>query len=273
MAGAVSLLFATLIGVFITPDGIVVGSDTAVSNRSGQESMRQKYCVTGPRTVATLQGVYELTDTETKATLTLYDHFRELCSQTDPSRLPTTLRGQAEYIADRLRSALEAFLKDVPAAEVVRRYASSPVVARVTVSGYEEQGPGSVVIGVGVATDVATNRWQTQVQGLSRLSFGKCGVRFQGQEVVVNAVRSGTDVRIPIAERQKPGVMRLSELMRGTCSDTSIRTAPVLFTEAVRLTMTLGIGFGIPSGTVNLPLDIVVIPNSGPVAVSQIVSW
>ena len=66
-----ALLFATLIGVFITPDGIVVGADSAVSSRRGQ-STRQKYCVTGPRAVSTLQGVYELTDTETNAPVALY---------------------------------------------------------------------------------------------------------------------------------------------------------------------------------------------------------
>ena len=37
--------------------------------------------MTGPRTVATLQGVYELTDTETQATVALYDRFREFCAE------------------------------------------------------------------------------------------------------------------------------------------------------------------------------------------------
>src|SRR5687768_1310952 len=82
-----AMLFATLIGVFITPDGIVVGTDTAVSSRRGQ-SIREKYCVTGPRSVATLQGVYELTDTETQATVALYDHFRDFCAQIDRTQLP-----------------------------------------------------------------------------------------------------------------------------------------------------------------------------------------
>ena len=48
---SIALVFATLIGVFITPDGIVVGSDTAMMSRRGPEPLRQKYCVTGLRTV------------------------------------------------------------------------------------------------------------------------------------------------------------------------------------------------------------------------------
>ena len=38
MTAGLSLLFATLIGIFITPDGIVVGADTAISSRAGQSS-------------------------------------------------------------------------------------------------------------------------------------------------------------------------------------------------------------------------------------------
>ena len=120
MTAGLSLLFATLIGIFITPDGIVVGADTAISSRAGQSS-RAKYCVTGPRSVSTLQGVYELTDTETRATVALYDRFREFCAEIDRTQLPPMLRDKAEYIDEALRAALERFLTDVPAVEVVRQ--------------------------------------------------------------------------------------------------------------------------------------------------------
>lgn len=266
-------VFATLIGVFITPDGIVVGADTAVSNRAGQESTREKYCVTGPRTVATLQGVYELIDTETKTSVALYEHFRRLCAEVDRTRLPRSLRGQATAIADRVRAELVAFLETVPAADVVRRYASSPLVARVAVTGYDDNGPGSVVVGVGVATEAKTNRWQVQVNGLPGPTFQMCGARFHGQDVVVSAARSGTDVRIPAAERKKESVVRLSAALRGGCAGTSVKSAPALFREAARLTMALGTSFGIPRGSVNLPLDIVVIPAVGTIEVSRIGAW
>jgi hypothetical protein len=259
--------------VFITPDGIVVGADTSVSNRGGQESTRQKYCVMAPRVVATLQGVYELTDTETRATVALYDRFRELCTRTDRSGLPPTLRGQATYIAETLRASLVAFLQGVPSSEVVRRYASSAIVARIAVSGYDSDGPSSVVVGLGVAVDVKTNRWEAQVQRLPRLTFDTCGVRFHGQDVVLTALRSETDVRMPRGERQKADATKLASVMRGSCAGVSIRSVPDLFKVAARLTTTLGTGFGIPSGSVNLPLDVVVIPTAGDIVVSRIDSW
>jgi len=267
-----ALLFTTLIGVFITPDGIVVGSDTAVSSRAGQ-SMREKYCVTGPRAVSTLQGVYELRDTETKATVALYDHFREFCAKIDRTQLPPTLRGQAQFIAEALRTALDTFLEDVPAVEVVRQYSTNPIVARIAVSGYDEHGPGSVVVGLGIATDRATNRWETQIRNISTLTFEECGVRFHGQEVVILSLRSSRDLRVPKPERQKPDVEKLRSMVGGSCSDASIRLAPRLFAEAARLTVAYGKGFGIQPGIVNLPLDIIVIPKNGTLDVSRLNSW
>ncbi len=200
----------------------------------------------------------------------LYEHFRQICAEIDRTRLPRALGPQARVIAELVRAKLTAFLETVPAADVVARYSSSPLVARVAVSGYDDDGPGSVVVGVGVATDAKSKRWEAQVTGLSGPTFETCGARFHGQDVVVAAVRSGTDVRIPIVERQKESVARLSAALRDECSDTSMKSAPGMFREAARLTMGLGTGFGIPRGAVNLPLDVVVIPSSGAIEVSRI---
>lgn len=277
MSGTLAFLFATLIGVFITPDGIVVGADTALSNRTGQISSGKKYCVTGPRSVATLQGAYYVRDTETQATVALYDHFQALCAAADNGTpLPTSLRAQARHIANELKSTFEAFLQGVPAAEVVRRYASSsPVVARVAVSGYDERGPASVVIGLGIATDVKTTRWEAQVRTMDRLTFAGCGARFHGQGVVVEALRTGSGARIPPAERQKPETARLAAFLKGNegnCGAASTDSARQMFADAARLTMALGTGFGIPAGSVNFPLDMVVIPAAGPIRVSHLAS-
>jgi hypothetical protein len=273
MAGGVAFLLATLIGVFITPDGIVVGTDTALSNLTGQVATQQKYCVTGPRSVATLQGSYLLQDVVTKATIELYERFRDLCSQLDDSTRSATLREQAEYIAAALKSDLATFLESLPADEVVRMYSSTPVVARVAVTGYSDKRPESVVVGIGIATDRATNRWEVQVRDLSRLTFTECGVRFQGQESVVTALRTDTDARISRAERQNAEVAKLSALIRGACADASIRTAPSMFVQAVRLTVTLGIDFGLAKGTVGMPVDVIVIPREGPIDVTRVESW
>lgn len=268
-----AFLVATLIGVFITPNGIVIGADTALSDLGGHVGSQQKYCITGPRSVATMQGAYVLEDTVTKATVELNNRFRELCSQIGASLSPGTLRQQAEQIANALRIDLVKFLDQLPPADVVSLYASRPVVARVTVSGYTEAGPESVVFGLGVAVDRKTNRWEAQVSTLTRLTFSECGVRFQGQESVVSTLRTDTGVKIPRSELQQADVMRLSALLRGNCGETSVASATDMFLQAVRLTVTLGPGFGVPSGTVGLPVDVVVIPRDGAIEEKRITSW
>jgi hypothetical protein len=264
MVAGGALLFATLIGVFITPDGIVVGTDSALSDPSGPVASQQKYCVTGPRSVATLQGAYELQDTLTKATTRLFDRFRELCDQIGGAPSPMTPREQAERIASALKNDLAAFLEALPATEVVRMYSTAPVVARVAVTGYTERGPESVVVGLGVATDTAAKRWEAQVQPLSRLTFSECGV----------VAALGTDkVRIPPAESQNSDVTRLTALLKGSCTEASIQSAPSMFVQAVRLTIMLGPGFGIPKGSVSPPLDVVVIRSDGAIEVKHVDSW
>jgi hypothetical protein len=269
----IALLVATLIGVFITPDGIVIGADTALSDPGGHVGAQQKFCVTGPRSVATMQGSYLLEDTLTKDTIELNNRFRELCAQVGSSTPAMTLRQQADHIASALRADLVGFLGRLPAAVVASRYASSPVVARVAVTGYGDSGPESVVVGVGVAVEPKTNRWEAQAQSLLRLSFSECGVRFQGQESVVSLLRTDTGVRIPRSELQHADVAKLVSLLKGNCSQASIQSAQAMFMQAVRLTVTLGANFGVPQGTVGLPVDLVLIPREGAIEVKQVTSW
>jgi hypothetical protein len=268
-----AVLMATLIGVFITPDGIVIGADTALSNLGGQVASQQKYCVTGPRSVATMQGQYWLEDTVTKATVELNNRFRELCTQVASAVPPMTLEQQADHLTNALRTDLIGFLQQMPAADVIRTYGSSPVVARVAVTGYGERGPESVVVGLGIATERTTSRWEVQVRPLSRLAFSGCGVRFHGQESVVSALQTDTGVRIPKAELQQADVARLAKLMKGECGDASTQTAAAMFLQAIRLTVTLGRGFGVPQGAVSLPVDVVIIPREGEIDVQHVTSW
>jgi hypothetical protein len=272
-SAGIALLYATLIGVFITPDGIVVGSDSALSNLAGQVAREQKYCVTGPKSVATLQGSYQLQDTVTKATVGLYDRFRDLCSQLHGSLAPLELQDQLNQIANGLKTDLERFLGTLPAADVIQMYSSNPVVARIAVTGYGKDGAQSIVVGLGVATDRATNRWEARVSPLPRLSFSGCGVRFHGQDGVVGALRNEGDVRLAPAELQNPDVTRLAGLIRGNCAGASPQSASTMFLQAVRLTVTFGPGFGIPQGTVGMPADVIVIPREGGPDVTRHESW
>jgi len=166
-----------------------------------------------------------------------------------------------------------SFLERLPAAEVVQTYSSSRVVGRISVTGYGDKGPESIVVGLGIATDAVASKWEAQVRPLTRLTFAVCGVRFQGQESVMTALTTDTGVRIAPAELRQPDVARLSALLRGDCSQASIRSASSMFVQAVRLTATLGPGFGVPKGAVSAPMDVVVIPREGAIEITRIPSW
>jgi hypothetical protein len=143
----------------------------------------------------------------------------------------------------------------------------------VAVTGYGERGPESVVVGLGIASERSTNRWQAQVQPLARLTFSMCGVRFHGQEGVVNILRTDKGVRLPKAELQKSDVSALATLLQGNCAGASTSSATAMFVQAVRMTVTFGPGFGVPQGSVSPPMDIVVIPRDGVIETKQVTSW
>ena len=214
-----------------------------------------------------------LEDTVTKATVELNKRFQDLCAEVAGAAAPMTLAQQADHIANGLRADLIGFLQQMPAVDVIRTYGSSPLVARVAVTGYGERGPESVVLGLGIATERNTNRWEVQVQPLSRLAFSGCGVRFHGQESVVSALRTDNGKRIPKTELQRPDVSRLTTLLKGECGGSSTQDAAAMFLRAVRLTITLGPGFAIPSGSVSLPVDVITIPRDGAVDVQRVTSW
>jgi hypothetical protein len=108
------------------------------------------------------------------------------------------------------------------------------------------------------------------VRPLARLTFSDCGVRFQGQESVVTVLRTDKGVRIPRSELTQPDVAKLSELLNGNCTQASVRSAISMFVQAVRLTVVLGNGFGVPKGAVSLPIDIVAIPRDGEIEVTRV---
>jgi hypothetical protein len=86
-------------------------------------------------------------------------------------------------------------------------------------------------------------------------------------------LRTDTGVRIPRSELQHADVAKLVSLLKGNCSQASIQSAQAMFMQAVRLTVTLGANFGVPQGTVGLPVDLVLIPREGAIEVKQVTSW
>jgi len=68
----------TLIGVFITATAVVVGTDTAlVGPDEPPGRVVTKHCVTSPRSVATIQGQYELPANKHSFAISLINFFHD----------------------------------------------------------------------------------------------------------------------------------------------------------------------------------------------------
>jgi hypothetical protein len=184
---------ATLIGFVIASGGIFVGVDTAVSNATDRSLTRPNYCQTGPRTVATFQGEAYFEHAGSGSTAPLYDLFHETCAELQKANRSRTLVVQAEEFAERLARSLAAHLARVPRAEFVRPIPGR-VVTRISVAGYEYSTAAVDVRGIAILGN-AIDGWRAQSVRLSRLTFAQCGVCFQGEDAVVEALKAGTDRR------------------------------------------------------------------------------
>ena len=183
-----------------------------------------------------------------------------------------TLQMQAEHIANVLRADLVEFLARLPAADVIT-YASSPVFRRIAVPATEQAGRKASSSASALRSIARRTDGRCRVRSLARLTFSECGVRFHGQESVLSVLRTDTGVRIPKAELQHSDVARLAGLLKGECGEATTRSASAMFLQAVRLTVTLGPGFGVPQGAVSLPIYIITIPRDGPIETTRITSW
>ena len=258
---------ATLIGFVIASGGILVGVDTAVSNETGPSLTRPTYCQTGPRTVATFQGEMSFEHVGSGSTAPLYDLFHDTCAELQNSNRSRSVVSQAEEFAEKLTRSLAAHLARVPRAEFVRRIPGR-VVTRISVAGYEYSAAAVDVRGIAILGN-AIDGWRAQSLKLSRLTFAQCGVRFQGEDAVVEAFKAGTDRRLPPEEQNRPELSHLTN-EDGPCLNHT--TARALFLAALRLTMSHGPAFKIQEGAVGPPVDLIWIPQKGEVQVARLPS-
>jgi hypothetical protein len=258
---------ATLIGFVIASGGILVGADTTVSNETGRLLTRPNYCQTGPRTVATFQGEVYFEHVGSGSTAPLYDLFHETCAELQKSKRSRSVVVQAEEFAERLTRGLAAHLARVPRAEFARPIPGR-VVTRISVVGYEYSTAAVDVRGIAILGS-AIDGWRAQSLRLSRLTFAQCGVRFQGEDAVVEALKTGTDRRLPPEEQNRPELSHWRN-QEWQCADQA--TARALFLTALRLTISHGPAFKIQEGAVGPPIDLIWIPEKGEVQVTRLPS-
>jgi hypothetical protein len=125
------------------------------------------------------------------------------------------------------------------AAALIQDY---PLVARITVAGFE---PSGWFFG-----------WFTK--RISTLSFGKCGSMFHGVGRVATALLAD-DQRLPARDRERIEVAAARHAVKGDCSSFTPDVAKRLYVTAVRLTVEHGDAFEVPKGSVGGCLTVITI--------------
>lgn len=254
-------MFGTLIGVFITSAGIVLGVDSVLWNSPASGPTRiDKTCLLSPRTVAAFEGGYG-------DDRFLHRRFEESCTVLRRASATLSVEERADRLAGKLKQAYEARLGPVPVEAASLPAPGSRHVASVVVAGYDGMTPLVTVREIRWERS-RKGKWQVVVD-TGKLSFQDCGAKFIGEDGVASLL---LDTSVHFAQvKQSREVRAAVAANRHRQSDScflstfSVEEAKGLYRTAVVLTIDHAEEFVIQSGAVGGRLHLLTIPPDGPV--------
>ena len=253
-------MLGSLIGIFITSVGIVIGADTVLWRSGSPGSTRvEKICKPSERSVATFEGWYG-------EQLYLHRHFHEICQTLARSSKPISLEEQADRLIQRLEQKYRDHTGPFPPHAASLPPPSGKHVASVAVAGFE--GPTPLVTVRELRWEKnRKGQWRLMAERVGKLSFQGCGAKFLGVDAIAKLLLD----RSPYFEREK----RRAEVRAGRqanllykeddciASSFSIEDAKALYKIAVRMTIDHGEEFHIENGAVGGRLHLLTIPTAG----------
>jgi hypothetical protein len=255
-------MFGTLIGVFITTAGIVIGVDSVHWGASPPGPTRvEKTCQPSSRSVAALEGWYG-------EDLALHRRFRDSCLTLRRSPKPLSIEEQADRLIEKLQRAYRDQVGSLPARAASVPPPGSKHVASVVVAGFEGSTPLATV------RELRWDRarkggWRLIAERTGKLSFQGCGAKFIGEDRVASLL---LDTSLDFAEeKRRPDVRAASRANRLRLEDNcfvsafTIDEAKQLYRTAVRLTIDYSDEYLIQAGSVGGRLHILTIPPTGPI--------
>ena len=253
-------MLGSLIGIFLTSAGIVIGADSVLwGSNAGSRPQGEKTCQTGSRSVAMLQGWYGER---------LYPHkrFHEVCRELARSSKPLSLEAQADKLAQQLEQTYREHSGILPPKAANLPAPSSEHVAYVAVAGYEGGTPLVTVREIRWKTN-SKGIWRLTTERASHLSARGCGARFLGEDAVANVL---LDTSVHFQEEKRRPEVRAGRLANQLykeddciASAFSIEDAKALYKIVVRLTIDHGEQFAIENGTLGGRLHLLTIPPRG----------
>ncbi len=255
-------MFGTLIGIFLTSTGIMIGADTVLWGGSAPHPTRvEKTCLSSQRSVAVFEGWYG-------ERLSLHQQFQAVCKTLSRSRRPVSVEDQADLLIRKLFDKYREEAGPPSATAGVPSTPADPHIASVAVAGFDGTTP-TVAVRELRWEKTRKGQWRVTSGRVGKLSFDGCGVRFLGDERVAALLldRSGHFER----DKQRPEVSRAIEANRLRAEDHcflsafSVEDAKVLYKLAVRATIDHGEAFEMETGAVGGQLHLMTIPLDGPV--------
>lgn len=255
-------MFGTLIGIFLTSSGIMIGADTVLWGSSAPHPTRiEKTCVPGKRSIAAFEGWYG-------ERLSLHQQFQAVCKTLSRSRKPVSVDEQADLLIRKLFDKYRADRGTLSTAPAAAPVPENPHIAFVAVAGFDGATP-MVAVRELRWEKTRTGQWQVKTARVGKLSFDGCGARFLGNDGVA-ALLLDRSVHFN-RDKQRPEVSRAIEANRlrteDDCflSDFSVEDAKALYKLAVRATINHGETLQIESGAVGGQLHLLTIPTDGPI--------
>ncbi len=255
-------MFGTLIGIFLTSTGIMIGADTVLwGSNTPQPTRIDKTCAPSQRSIAAFEGWYG-------ERLSLHRQFQSVCKTLSRSRKPVPIDEQADRL---MRTVFDKYREQAGSASSRAAALPAPVnrhIAAVVVAGFDGATP---------MVAVRELRWEKNRKGdwrvmsgrVGKLSFDGCGARFLGADGVAALLldRSAHFDR----DKQRPEVSRAIEANRLRAEDHcflsafSTEDAKAVYKLAVRATIDHGETFQMETGAVGGQLHLLTIPSDGPI--------
>lgn len=253
-------MFGTLIGIFLTSAGIVIGADTVLWGVGASGPTRgEKLCPTSERSVAVFEGWFG----EDRA---LYKQFHDQCHALARSKKSLHLEVQADRLIQRLEQTYRERTGPFPAEAASLPPPVSKHVASVVVAGFDGTTPVVAVRELRWEKD-RKGRWRLRAERVGKSSIDGCGAQFLGETGVAGSLLDTSPQFIQEKQRADVRAAIWANRMRAeeSCFLSPFKTeeAKSLYKLAVRLTIDYGDMVHIDPGAVGGRLHLVTIPIEG----------
>jgi len=255
-------MLGTLIGIFITSTGIVVGADSVLwGSRAPGPTHVEKTCQPSQRSVAVLEGWYG-------EGLYLHRRFHEACRTLQRTSKALSVEGQADRLIDTLRRAYRDRSGALPLNAASLPLPSSKHVASIAVAGFDGAIPMVTVRELRWEKN-RKGQWRVIGERVGKLSFQGCGAEFLGEDGIASLLLD-TSLHFE-REKRRPAAQAAGKANHLRKEENCFRSAftadqaKTLYKTAVRLTIDHGDEFMILSGTVGGRLHLLTIPAEGTV--------